>query len=161
MDPWAEARLRARACHAEAHAEAAGDRSAAALMAAAARLRDIEVVPFEPGTRFDHGILGVYERVGLLISVDASLAPGNRELVVAHELGHHELDDVEVAAAGAVADAGPCDTDREMGLARAGAAHQYSIALMSQEFSTGEIAHQHFVDGRPLEAEVLDVLGQG
>ncbi len=97
MDPWAEVRLRARACHAEALAEAGGDRSAAALVVAAARLRDIEVVPFEPGTRFDHGILGVYERVGLLISVDASLAPGKRELVVAHELGHHELDDDPVA----------------------------------------------------------------
>jgi len=32
---------------------------------------------------------------------------------------------------------------------------------MSQELAAGEIAHQHFVDRRALEAEVLDVLGQG
>lgn len=97
MDPWADVRLRARACHAEALTEADGDRSAVAIVAAAARLRDIEVVPFEPGTRFDHGILGVYERVGPLISVDASLREGKREIVIAHEIGHHELGDDAVA----------------------------------------------------------------
>ena len=114
MDPWVEVRLRARACHAEALAEAGGDRSAAAIVAAAVHLRDIEVVPFEPGTRFDHGILGVYERVGPLISVDASLPPGRREIVVAHELGHHELGDDAVAEVTTI-DAAPGSAARIVG----------------------------------------------
>ena len=97
MDPFAEIRLRARACHAEALAAAGGDRSAVAIVAATARLRDIEVVPFEPGTRLDHGILGVYDRVGAVFSVDASLRAGKREIVVARGVGHHELGDDAVA----------------------------------------------------------------
>ena len=106
MDPWAEVRLRARACHADALTEAGGDRSAVAIVTTAARLRDIEIVPFEPGTRFDHGILGVYERVGPMISVDASLREGRREIVIAHEIGHHELGDDAVAEVTSV-DAAP------------------------------------------------------
>ncbi len=50
-----------------------------------------------PGRGSTHGILGVYERVGPLISVDASLPAGRREIVVAHEIGHHELGDDAVA----------------------------------------------------------------
>ncbi len=114
MDPWAEVRLRARSCHAAALAEAGGDRSAAAIVAAATRLRDIEVVPFSPGTRFAHGILGVYERVGPLISVDATLGAGRREMVVAHELGHHELGDDATAEVTSI-DAAPGAAARIVG----------------------------------------------
>ena len=83
-------RLRARACRAEAAAAAGGDPSAAALVRAATAIRDIEVAPFAPGTRFEAGVLAVYERVGLILHVDATLTSGIREVVMAHEIGHHE-----------------------------------------------------------------------
>src|SRR3954453_17327126 len=52
-----------------------------------------------------------------------------------------EIDDVEEAAAGAITDAGSGDGDGEVGLARAGAADENDVALMSQELTAGEFAH--------------------
>jgi DNA helicase-2/ATP-dependent DNA helicase PcrA len=79
MDPWADVRLRARQCHSAAYVRANGDRRATALVSAAIALRDLEVVPFIPGTRFGYGVQGCFE--------------GVREIVIAHELGHYELHD--------------------------------------------------------------------
>ncbi len=44
-----------------------------------------------------------------------------------------QVDDVEEAAPGAIADAGPRDGDGEMALAGAGAADQHGVALVGQE----------------------------
>jgi DNA helicase-2/ATP-dependent DNA helicase PcrA len=93
MDPWADVRLRARQCHSAAYVRANGDRRATALVSAAIALRDLEVVPFIPGTRFGYGVQGCFERVGGLVSIATTLAPGVREIVIAHELGHYELHD--------------------------------------------------------------------
>jgi DNA helicase-2/ATP-dependent DNA helicase PcrA len=93
MDPWADVRLRARKCHGEAYVRANGDRRATALVSAAIALRNLEVVPFVPGTRFGHGVQGCFERVGGLVSIATTLAPGIREIVIAHEIGHYELHD--------------------------------------------------------------------
>ena len=71
-----------------------------------------------------------------------------------------EIDDVEEAAARAVADAGTRDGDGEMGLACSGAADEDDVALIGQEVAAGEIADEGFVDGRVLEVEVVDVLGE-
>ena len=71
-----------------------------------------------------------------------------------------QIDDIEEAAAGAVADAGPGDCDGEMGLARPGAADENDVTLVGQELAAREIPHQRLVDGRPREGEVVDVLGQ-
>ena len=90
MDTFAEIRLRGREAHHEAF-RACASRAAPALVAAAARLRDIEIVAFAPGTRFEEGVLGMYERVGRLVSIDRTLPPGLRERVIAHEIGHHDL----------------------------------------------------------------------
>ena len=57
-----------------------------------------------------------------------------------------QVDDVEEAAAGAVADAGPGDGDGQMGLAGAGAADQDDVALVGEELAAGEVAHQGLVD---------------
>lgn len=145
MDPWAEVRLRARACHAEALAAAGGDRSAAAIVAAAADLRDIEVVPFMPGTRFGPGILGVYERVGLLVSVDATLPAGKRELVIAHELGHHELHDDDAVEVTAV-DGAPGAAARVVGYS-----HRERRELAADHF-----ANELLCPGDWLRAEIVD-----
>ena len=112
MDPWAEVRLRARACRAEAVAAAGGDPSAAAVVRAATAIRDIEVAPFAPGTRFEAGVLAVYERVGLILHVDATLPSGTREVVIAHEIGHHELHDDPVEHVTTI------DADAHVGAAR-------------------------------------------
>src|SRR5215831_5980672 len=47
-----------------------------------------------------------------------------------------------------------------MGLAGAGSTDQYSITLLGDESSAGEIAHQCFVDRRAIELEVVEVLGE-
>jgi hypothetical protein len=46
-----------------------------------------------------------------------------------------------------------------MGLTGTGAADQYGIALLGQEGTAGEIAHQRLVDGRAVELEVIEVFG--
>ena len=71
-----------------------------------------------------------------------------------------EVDDVEEASAGAVADAGARDRDREVGLAGSGAADEDDVALVSQELAAGELAHEVLVDGGAGEGELGDVLGQ-
>ena len=96
MDPWAAVRLLARRCHEEALVVAGGDRSAAALVANAAELRDLEVGA-SPGTRFAHGIQGCFDRIGGLVSVASTLSARERDLVAAHEIGHYELHDDPVA----------------------------------------------------------------
>ena len=50
-----------------------------------------------------------------------------------------EVDDVEEAATGAVADAGPGDGYSEMGLAGAGASDQNNVTLVSEELAAGEV----------------------
>jgi hypothetical protein len=47
-----------------------------------------------------------------------------------------------------------------MGLARSGAADEDDIALMDQELSACEIAHERFVDRGTVEVELGDVLGE-
>ena len=70
-----------------------------------------------------------------------------------------EVDDVEEAAAGAAADAGADDRDGDVGLSGAGAADHDRVALLLDEASGGEIAHQRLADRRAVEIEVLEVLG--
>jgi hypothetical protein len=41
-----------------------------------------------------------------------------------------------------------------------GAADQHDIALMLEEFSTSEIAHQRLIDRGVVEVELVDLLGQ-
>src|SRR5690606_14135522 len=71
-----------------------------------------------------------------------------------------EVDDVEEAAAGAVADAGPGNGDGEVGFAGAGSADEDDVALMSEELAAGEVADQGLVDRRVGEDEVVEVLGE-
>ena len=97
MDPMADVRHGARALHAAALEAAGGDRSAAALVATAIRLGDIEIDAVEPGTRFAVGVQGCFHRIGLLISVVTGLTEAERLFVVAHELGHWKLHDDPVS----------------------------------------------------------------
>src|SRR3954470_12467572 len=71
-----------------------------------------------------------------------------------------EVDDVEEASAGAVADAGARDRDREVGLAGSGAADEDDVALVSQELAPGEVAHEVLVDRGSREGELGDLLGK-
>jgi hypothetical protein len=72
-----------------------------------------------------------------------------------------QVDDVEEAAAGTVADAGAGDRDRQVALPRAGAADQHDVALVGEEVAAGKVAHQSLVDRRSVEGKVGDILGQG
>lgn len=72
----------------------------------------------------------------------------------------HEVDDVEEATAGASADERAGDGDREMALACARAADEHDVALVGDEVSRRQLAHEALVDGRHGEVELLDVLGQ-
>jgi hypothetical protein len=53
------------------------------------------------------------------------------------------------------------DADREMGFAGTSAADQHEIALVSQEAAASEVVHQRLVDGRAVEDELVDLLGEG
>ena len=55
-------------------------------------------------------------------------------------------------------DAASSDGDGQMCLARPGPADQDDIALLSDEATAGDVAHQGLVDQRVLEGEVVDVL---
>ncbi len=72
-----------------------------------------------------------------------------------------QVDDVEEATADTVADAGPGDSDGEMGLSGTGAADEDDVALVGEEVAAGEVADQGLVDRGVIENEVVDVLGQG
>ena len=63
-------------------------------------------------------------------------------------------------AAGAATDAGPCDRDGGVALAGAGAADQHDVALLLEEASGGEVAHQCLVHLGRVEVEIVEVLGQ-
>ena len=81
---------------------------------------------------------------------DTPLAPGA-------ELGLEvvdQVDDVVAAAAGALSDAGAGDGDGEMGLAGAGSADEYDVALTLEEPARGELLNQGLVDRRGGEVEV-------
>lgn len=71
-----------------------------------------------------------------------------------------QIDDVEVAGAGAVTDAAPRDGDGEMALAGAGSADQHGIALAGQEGARGQLSYQGLVDRGAGEVEVGQLLGQ-
>jgi hypothetical protein len=72
----------------------------------------------------------------------------------------YQVHDGEEPAAGAIADTGARDGNREVGLAGARAADQHDVALMRQELAASQVAHQGLVDRRAIEGEVVDVLGQ-
>lgn len=71
-----------------------------------------------------------------------------------------EVDDVEEAAACAIADQSTSKGDGQVRLSRAGSADQNDIVLLGEEGPGCELAHQAFVDRRVGEVEVVDVLGQ-
>ena len=47
-----------------------------------------------------------------------------------------------------------------MGLAGAGPADQHGVALLGDESAAGEVTHEGLIDGRAVELEVVEVLGQ-
>src|SRR5205807_4320030 len=71
-----------------------------------------------------------------------------------------EIDHVVEAATRAGSDAAAGNCDRQMGLAGAGPANQDGIALLGEEATAGEIAHQGLVDRGAVELEVVEVLGE-
>src|SRR5688500_2600681 len=71
-----------------------------------------------------------------------------------------EIDHVVEASAGTGPDAVSGNGDGQMGLAGAGTADQYGVALLGDEAAAGEIADQRLVDGGAFELEVLKVLGE-
>ena len=73
----------------------------------------------------------------------------------------HEIDDIEEPAPGSIADAGAGYGDGEVGLARSGTTDEDCIALLGEEVAAGQITHKRLVDRCLLEAELIDLLGQG
>jgi len=87
MDTWAAIRRKARECHARALTKAGGDRRAEAIIAAGLEQDGLELryVEFSPGT------LGSLDRSSRLINIAHNLAPIDRLVVIAHEIGHFNL----------------------------------------------------------------------
>ena len=120
MDDWIEVRLAARACHAAALAEAGHDRRARALVAAFARLHDLEIHDVAPGTRFSEDVQGCFDRVGLLVNLSDALDPEERDFVAAHEFGHFRLHDDPLSEVRATPAALGGDVDGPVSIAAAG-----------------------------------------
>ncbi|PKP68484.1 MAG: DNA helicase UvrD, partial [Alphaproteobacteria bacterium HGW-Alphaproteobacteria-5] len=91
MDAWANIRLKARACHADALATSGGDRHARALVAAAVKDNGLEVEDFGPEAGFGNNVLGFVERASQLVNVARGQAPEQEAVVIAHEIGHFLL----------------------------------------------------------------------
>ena len=112
-----------------------------------ARLRERQVAELvqhhqiEPGEVVGDAALPAGSRLGLepVDEVDHGIEPGPRP----------------------VPDARPGERDGQLRLARAGAAHQHDVALVGQELTAAEVAHQTLVDRRPDKGELGEVLGQG
>lgn len=72
----------------------------------------------------------------------------------------HQVHDIEEAPPFAASDAGPCDAHGKVGFAGPGATDEHDIALLFEELTGGQIAHQRLVDRRFLEAELVDLFRQ-
>src|SRR5262245_52099946 len=72
----------------------------------------------------------------------------------------NEIDHVVEPTAGAGSDAASGNGDGQVGLAGPGATNEHGIALLLEEGAAGEIAHECLVDGRAVELEVVEVLGE-
>jgi hypothetical protein len=71
-----------------------------------------------------------------------------------------EIDHVVEPTAAAGSNATSGDGDCQVGFAGAGSADQNGIALVGDESTAGEVAHQRLIDWRALELEVIEVLGE-
>ena len=72
-----------------------------------------------------------------------------------------QVHDVEEAATSSIADDRTRDGNGDVGLARACPANQHHVALLVQELSACQIAHQRLVDWRSIEGELFDLAGEG
>jgi DNA helicase-2/ATP-dependent DNA helicase PcrA len=87
MDAWVDIRRKARAAHERALAAANGDRSGAAIIAAALKADDLEVRRME----FGAGLLGSLDRPSKLVNIAKNQEPPDELVVIAHEIGHYHL----------------------------------------------------------------------
>src|SRR5690606_27026361 len=71
-----------------------------------------------------------------------------------------QIDNVEEAAARAVANESTGNRDGQMALAGSRATDENDVALIGDEGAGGQFPHQRFIDGRVGEVEVVDVLGE-
>src|SRR5271166_4839429 len=88
---------------------------------------------------------------------------GDAALTSGSSLGFETIDEIdggEEAAAQFRSDAASSDGDRQMGLASSGSAYKDCVTLLADEAAAGERPNEPLVDGRPLEGEVVDVLGK-
>src|SRR5947209_7369264 len=71
-----------------------------------------------------------------------------------------QIDDVIEPAACATANAASGNCDGQMSLACAGSADQDCVALLSEEGTSSEIAHERLIDRRASELEVVEIFGE-
>lgn len=91
MDAWGDIRLKARDCHRRALTESKGDRRRDAVVAAALKLEDLQLEPYEPGSIVGHGVRGFLDRGSLMVYVATGQSAEDKAIVIAHELGHFKL----------------------------------------------------------------------
>ena len=72
----------------------------------------------------------------------------------------HQVNDGEETTALAPPNTGPGDAHGEVRLARPGRTDQHDIALMVEELTTSQIAHERLVHRRIVKGELVDLLGQ-
>lgn len=91
MGDWIEVRLKARDCHLAALAETKGDRRAKSLLRTALKLAKLTKEPYDAGTKFNDGVVGMLDRYAELVYVQKGQEPDEEAMVIGHELGHFYL----------------------------------------------------------------------
>lgn len=87
MDTWIDIRRKARACHAKALTETAGDRRGEKIIAAVLKADRLKVEPHD----FPAGTLGSLNRRFRLVRVQKGLESPDALMVIAHEIGHFHM----------------------------------------------------------------------
>lgn len=91
MGDWIEVRRKAQDCHLAALKVTNGDRRAKQLLAAALRIANLAKEPYDAGTRFNEGVVGVLDRYSAIVYVQRGQAPDEEAMVIGHEIGHFYL----------------------------------------------------------------------
>lgn len=91
MGDWIEVRRKARDCHLAALQAAKGNRHAETLLSAALKNANLTKEPYDPGTRFNEGVIGMLDRDSEIVFVERGQEAENEAMVIGHEIGHFHL----------------------------------------------------------------------
>lgn len=91
MGDWIEVRRKARDCHFAALKVTNGDHRAENLLAAALKNAKLTKELYDPGTRYNEGVVGMLDRDSEIVFVESGQEAEDEAMVIGHEIGHFHL----------------------------------------------------------------------